>query len=194
MSKNNSRDDLLAADQKMIDGITKHQAELPPSLTVGSVVTTPQEVIAAQQDRIAKGKAVIQAEAAKTAAVKAERESRTASQRKLAAFRRLIIAMFFDSPDILADFGLVAPKPPARTSANKAGAAARGLATRKLLGTKGSRQKKAALAAAGAPVEAPVSPAPSPTAAGASPAPSGASPAPAAAAPAQPASAIKPVS
>src|SRR5258708_708532 len=101
MPKNNSRADLLAADQKMIDGIKKNQAKLPPSIPVGSVVTTPTEVITVCEDRIAKGKAVVDAESAKGAAVKAERAARAASQPKLAAFKRLLIAMFLESPDVL---------------------------------------------------------------------------------------------
>jgi hypothetical protein len=194
MPKNNSRADQLAADQKMIDGIKKNQAKLPPSFPVGGAVTTPAEVITVYEDRIAKGKAVVDAESAKAAALKADGAARAASQSKVATFKRLVIAMFLESPDVLGDFGLTAPKPPARTAAAKAVAAVKGMATRKLLGTKGSRQKKVVLASAGAPVAAPATPAvvpPQPVTPAASPA---ASPAPAAAPAAQPAPAVKPVS
>jgi hypothetical protein len=132
------------------------------------------------QDRIATGKAVVQAEAARTAAVKADDDRRAQTKRKIAAFKRLVIAMFLELPDVLGTFGLAAPKVGQKSAAVKAGAAAKAKATRAKLGTRGAQQKKAAKAASGAPVEAPAQPA-APAAQPAAPA-------------AQPAPATKPVS
>jgi hypothetical protein len=63
--------------------------------------------------------------------------------------------MFKNSPDVLGDFGLASPKVAQKTVAKKAEAAAKGNATRKALGTKGSVQKKEALAQESAPTTAP---------------------------------------
>jgi hypothetical protein len=159
MPINNSRADLLAADQSLIDGITKNASKLPASFPVGSVTTTPAEVVTMLQGRLTTGKAVVLAEAARTAAVQSDRTTRAGTQPKVSAFKRIIIAMFLLSPDVLGDFGLAAPKPPLKTAETKAAAAAKAKATRALLGTKGTQQKKAAIAAAAAPAPAPAVPA-----------------------------------
>src|ERR1019366_62068 len=154
MSKKTSRADLLAADQNLIDGITKNASKLPASFPVGSVTTTPAEVVTLLQGRVTTGKAVILAESARTAAVQTDRTTRAQSQPRLIAFKRIIIAMFLQSPDVLGDFGLAAPKPPVKSAAVKAKAAAKGTATR-----------KAKVAPAPAPAPEPVAPAvaPAPT-------------------------------
>ncbi|MGD0523966.1 MAG: hypothetical protein ABSE49_02415 [Polyangiaceae bacterium] len=155
MPKTSSRADVLAADQNLIDGIQKNTAKLPASFPVGSVTTTPADMVTVLQGRITTGKAVIQAEAARTAAIQTDDATRAQSQTKVSAFRRIIIAMFLQSPDVLGDFGLAAPKPPLKTAETKAAAATKAAATRKLLGTKGPQQKKAAKAAAAAAATAP---------------------------------------
>jgi hypothetical protein len=155
MSKNNSRNDLLTADQNLIDGITKNASKLPASFPVGSVTTTPAEVITMLQGRITTGKAVVLADSARTAAVQADRTLRAQTQPKVAAFKRIIVAMFLQSADVLGDFGLAAPKPPQKSAEVKAQAAAKGAATRK------AKEAKAPAAApeAAAPVTAPAVPA-----------------------------------
>ena len=159
MPKNNSRVDSLTADQNLSDGIQKNASKLPASFPVGSETTTPGDMVTVLQERIATGKAVVQAESAKTAALKTDRDKRAATQAKVSAFKRILVAMFLNSPDVLGDFGLAAPKPAAKTAEVKAAAAAKAKATRALLGTKGSQQKKAAKAAATAPAAEPVAPA-----------------------------------
>lgn len=148
---------------------------------------TPNDLVTVFTDRIATGQAVVDTEKAHTAAVKADRDKRAQTRRKVFAFKHLLIAMFLESPDVLGDFGLAPPKPAQKSAAVKAGAAAKGMATREKLGTKGPRQKKAALAASGAPVAAPAQPG----AAGGEPAATAAQPPVPAAVPAPPA---KPVS
>jgi hypothetical protein len=149
MSKNRSRTDKLAADQNLIDGIQKHAATLPPTLTVGSQTVTQQEMVTTLQGRVATGKAVIQADSARTAAVKADRDKRSATQPQVGAFERLIIAMYLESPDILADYGLVAPKVPVMSAQQRADAAAKRTAKRKAL-----TAAKAAIAAGTTPAPA----------------------------------------
>jgi hypothetical protein len=167
---NRSRTDNLAADQSMIDGITKNQAKLPASFPMeGSTMTIPG-VLQVFQDRITTSKAVITADNARTAAVKADKDKRTTTAGVALAFKRLLIALFAQQPDVLGDFGVAAPKKPTVTTATKASAAAKGKATRKTLGTKGTQQKKAALAAADAPAASPTEP-PAPAASPTTPAP-----------------------
>jgi len=158
MPKNNSRVDTLAADQGMVDGITKHLAQLPASLSVGSAVMTPAQVITVYQGRITTAKAAITAEAAATAAVKANQEERESTAPTTLAFKQIVIAMFKKSPDVLGDFALTVPKVPVKSAATKATAAAKAQTTRKVLGTKGPVQKKEALAQESATTGAPAAP------------------------------------
>jgi hypothetical protein len=136
------RNDLLAADQHMIDGVQKHLSNLT-SMTVGSRVLSPADIIKVFEDRLATAKAAIAAEAARTAAVKANRDQRAQSARLVRAVRGVVQNMFLESPDTLADFGLAAPKAAKTTAAVKATAAAKAKATRVARGTLGKNQRKA---------------------------------------------------
>jgi hypothetical protein len=147
---NNSRNDKLAGDQAMVDGIAKNKARLPPSFEMEGRTMTPDSVSQVFHDRIVTGKAVVAADNARTAAVKADKDKRTQTRGVALAFKRLLIALFAQDPAILGDFAVTAPKKGARTAADKADAAAKGKATRATLGTKGKRQKKAAIQAADA--------------------------------------------
>jgi hypothetical protein len=187
MSKNNSRDALLAADQKLIDGTNKNKSKLPASFPLAKQQTTPADVVTTLDQRITTGKAVVQAEAAHAAAIKADDDVRAQTKKQVAAYKRLLIAMFLEQPDVLADYGLAPPKVGQKTAAVKAEAAAKAKATRAKLGTKGTKQKKAAKAASAAPGQTP----PQPAAAAAQPGAPAAQPA---ASSAQPAAAAKPVS
>ena len=155
MGKNNSRIDTLAADQAMIDGLTQNQSKLPTPLIVGSQTVTPLQLITLFQGRVTAAKAVVTAEAAHAAAVKVNNEQRRSTAMEALSFKRLLVAMFSGSPQILGDFGVAQPKVVVKSAATKARAAAKGLATRKTLGTKGPMQKKAALAQEHAPIPAP---------------------------------------
>jgi hypothetical protein len=130
MPSKKSRTDNLAADQSMIDGITKNASKLPASFPVGSQTMTPTDLVQVFQGRITTGKAVVVADAARTAAVKADRDKRAQTKPAAMAFRQLIIAMFLESPDILGDFGLAAPKVGVKTAEVKATAAAKSRATK----------------------------------------------------------------
>ncbi len=187
VTRNSSRNDVIAADQHMVDGIQKNQPKLPGSFPLEGQSMTPADVIQVFQDRIATGKAVLMAESARAAAVKADRDKRAVTRATALAFKHLLIAMFAQQPDVLGDFGLHATKPAAKSAADKAQAAAKAKATRALLGTKGSRQKKAVIKAAtehstasASPSAEPAAVAPAPSAQPAEPA----KPAPAVAKPA----------
>jgi hypothetical protein len=179
-TKNTSRTDTLAADQAMVEGIAKNKAKLPPSFEMEGQTMTPDAVSQVFQDRITTGKAVIAADNARTAAVKADRDKRQQTRGVALSFKRLLIALFAQDPAILGDFAMEPPKKGVRTAANKAGAAAKGKATRKTLGTKGTRQKKAALQASESTSATPAAPATGEQAQ-AAPAATPAAPAPAAA-------------
>jgi hypothetical protein len=124
----------------------------------GQTMTLPG-VTQVFQDRIASGKAVIQAENALAAAIKDDRDTRARTRGTALAFKRLLIALFAQEPDVLGDFAVPAPKKAQRSTADKAKAAQKGMATREVLGTKGSRQKKVALLKAAAPGAVPETPA-----------------------------------
>jgi len=180
--KNNNRVSNLAADQAMIDGIQKHQAKLPQSFPMEGQQQTLAGVTTVFTDRVTTGKAVVEADNAHTAAVQTDRTKRAQTRGIALAFKRLLIALFAQDPAVLGDFAIKAPKPRTQTTASKATAAEKAKATRTKLGTKGTRQKKQALAVSAASGSAPASPA----AAAASPAAQSAAPAAEPAAPTAP--------
>jgi hypothetical protein len=134
------RSDQIAADQALIAGIQKFLMSYP-SLTVGSQVLTPAAIIQVLQNRINANQAAQTAEAARTAAVQANRDelAQTAALRQ--SFRLLVQAMYSPSPDTLAVFGMK-PRPASKkTVATKAEAAVKAKATRKARNTLGPKQR-----------------------------------------------------
>ena len=142
MTTLNRRTDRITADQKMIVGTQKHVASLP-SLPVGSQTLAPTDIVKVYQDRVTAAQASETAHAAFTAAVKADRDKRAQTASLTAAYKRIVLGMFAESPDTLADFGLVPLKKGTRTVATKAGAIAKNKATREARHTMGSKQKAA---------------------------------------------------
>jgi len=122
---------VLSAFQALIDGTTKNKPALPPSFPVGAQTYKPDDVIAMLQKLITLGQAVVTAEAALAAAVKAYGDELALTQLVVGTFRKLVILLFSGAPDVLATFGLEPPKPRSSTAATKAGAAAKGAAKRK---------------------------------------------------------------
>jgi hypothetical protein len=181
-----NRIEQLAADQKLADG-TKQFLSQNTSLTVGSEVMTPAQIVQVFDDRVATGKAAVAAEDARKAAVKADRAERAKTAAFVHAFKRLVIAMYLQSPDTLGFFGLSAPKTGKRSVATKAAAVAQASATKKARGPIGRKQRAKVKAPpvtttspqpssaappatpAPSPVVAPEPPTPAPGAAGASP-------------------------
>jgi hypothetical protein len=153
----NGRIGRRAADQLLIDGIQTHMSELT-SMIVGSQTLAPADIVALLQKRLDTAKAADEANAARTAAVKLERDTRAESKALMASLRRLVVAMYTHSPATLAAFGLSAPKvgkPDART---KADAVAKAAATRKARHTMGKKQKQAIKGSLPGDESAPVAP------------------------------------
>ena len=140
-SVNNSRNDHETADQKMLVGTQQVLSKLT-TMTVGSQSLATADLVKVFQDRIASSQAVQTANAARTAAVKADRDKRTQTAPLVKAFKRVVQGMYSESPDILAVFGLQPVKVGAPTVATKAAAAEKSVATRKARHTMGTVQKK----------------------------------------------------
>jgi hypothetical protein len=157
----NNRTTLLAADQKMVDGIQKHLGQLA-SVSIGSQPSTTTDMVKVFQDRIAAANAAVTAAAARAAAVKANRDKRAETSAFVSSLKHVVQGMFSQSPDTLADFGLKAPKAGKKTVAVLATAVAKSKATRAARHTMGSKQKEGVK---GTIPGASPAPAPSPTAA-----------------------------
>jgi hypothetical protein len=139
-TESNKRSEQIAADQALIAGIQKFLSQ-SPSLTVGSQVLTPAAIIQLLQNRITANLAAQTADAARTAAVQANRDALAQTAAVRQAFRFLVQAMYSHSPDTLAVFGLRPRAVSKKTAATKAGAAVKAKATRKARNTLGSKQK-----------------------------------------------------
>jgi hypothetical protein len=172
----NKRGDRVAADQAMIDGILKFLGNLA-TLPVGGTNMTPADIVKVFQERVDAGKAVQTANAARTAAVKADLDTRTKTSAFARAFRRIVLGMFQEAPDTLAIFNLTAPKATKVKVATKAVAVAKNKATRAARGTVGKRKKLAIKGTV--PAETGTAPAPATAATSAAPAAGGATAAPA---------------
>jgi hypothetical protein len=158
---NANRTTLLAADQKMVEGIQKHLSQLA-SVSIGSQPAAPADMVKVLQDRIAAANAAVTAEATRTAAVNANRSKRAETSTFVSSLKRVVQGMFSQSPDTLADFGLKAPRAGKKTVAVLATAVAKGKATRAARHTMGSKQKEKVK---GTVPSASPEPLPSPTAA-----------------------------
>jgi hypothetical protein len=167
-----------AQAQQMLAGFQKHLASVT-SLTLGSVVYTPAQIIAALELLVNLRLAVQAAEAATKAKLATEEAQAPAVLSILAALVQYVKVAYSGSPDVLADFGLT-PKKAATpmTAEEKASANAKRKATR---AARGITTKAAKAAMIGnvigvtiTPVLAPTSPAPvvtQPTAPTATPVP-----------------------
>jgi len=106
------------------------------------------------------------------AAVAAANAAADGTRTRAKAFKSYLLGAFAGNPTALADFALEEPKKATLTSAQRSAAAVKAKATRKALGTKGSKQKKEAKKALATQqaAEAPTAE-PAPAAPAASPAP-----------------------
>ena len=142
MTQSNNRTAEMTADQTLIDGINAVLAKTA-SLTVGSQVLAPADIVKILQARIDASKAVAPAKASFTAAVKAARDERAQTAAFVRTFRRLLQMMFSTSPDTLAAFGLTAPKVGKKSAEVKATAAAKSKVTRQARGEVSKKAPKA---------------------------------------------------
>jgi hypothetical protein len=138
-SPNPTRITQQAADQKLVDGLTKH-AGVIASLYVGGTSLTNAVLVSKLQALIAAVNTTNTARAALHAAVLAEQQLHADSAQFVADVRQTILAMFSSQTDVLADFGLAPRKKPVVTPQVKVAAAAKAKATRQARGTKSKKQ------------------------------------------------------
>jgi hypothetical protein len=129
------------ADQKLIDGVNKHESTLP-ALLIGGASITPTDIRTTLQARIATANTAVSTRATWQAAVKADIDERAKTQTFVSGLRQALKVAFADSIEALADFGLTPRKvPAARTPEEKAQATAKAKATRTARHTMGTKQK-----------------------------------------------------
>ena len=167
-----TKSDFVLQLEGFIAGISKHYAGA--TLQMGGQAVPASTVVTTFQACIDACNAVEPVEVARTAAV-AKADATVAAARPLArTFKAMVYAAYDTDAAVLADFRLEPRKEPVTTPAARVAAAKKAAATRKALGTMGSRQKKEAkakLAAGSVANVEPTEPAePAPTAAPATPA------------------------
>jgi hypothetical protein len=168
-----NRPDESAADQKLIDGLTKNGAAIPAIVISGTSVTT-KDIIATLQARIASANAVLSTRATWQATVQADRQEHDKTKTFVSGLKQALLVAFAGKIDTLADFGLTPRKVTALTPDQKVARAKLNLATREARHTMGPKQKAEIHGTVPAPV--PVTPAPTPAPAPQPPAPTGTSP------------------
>jgi hypothetical protein len=176
----NNRVDQTLADQKLIDGLTKHASTIT-SLVINGVAMDAKDIISTLQSRIAASNAAQTSRATWRAAVVADKAMRAKTKTIASGIRQAVLVAFSGQIDVLADFGLTPRKVVVITPAEKTERTAKALATRAARHTLGKVQKSKITGQ---------SPASSTT--GAAPNPAGPSPAPVAvhAVPVSPATAV----
>jgi len=128
---------------QLIAGIQKHLATVT-SLTLASVAYSPAQITTALTALVALYAAVDVAKSVVKAKLTVETAQAPALLSLMAALVSYVKLTYSESPDVLADFGLVPRKAPTPlTTAQRALANAKSLATRKARGTTGSKAKKA---------------------------------------------------
>jgi hypothetical protein len=137
-SQKNKDADLAA---KLVAGIGKHFANVP-SITVGSVASTPADFAKRMQAIVDLRASVNAAKATTQASLVAEQAQLPALAAAMATFRAYVKASFSNSPDVLADFGLTPRKATTPlTVEQKAAATAKRASTRAARHTMGKVQK-----------------------------------------------------
>ena len=169
-TKNVNRTQYQDGDQKLIDGLTKHQQTIA-SLVIGGTSYKAADIIAVLQTRLGAAKAAVSSRATWQADVKSDHDERAKTKTFVSGLRQSLQVAFAGSIDTLADFGLKPRKARApRTPEQKAAATAKARATRAARHTMGSKQKAKVKGAAQQATPAPT-PSPSPTATPSAPKP-----------------------
>ncbi len=138
-SPTKTRSTQQAADQKLVDGLTKH-AGVIASLYLGGTAMPNAAIVSKLQALIAAVNSTNTARASLHALVLAEEQLRTQSDQFVTDLRQTILAMFSTQTDVLADFGLAPRKKAVKTPETKVAAATKAAATRKARGTKSKKQ------------------------------------------------------
>ncbi|HEX3772609.1 MAG TPA: hypothetical protein VHV30_17140 [Polyangiaceae bacterium] len=136
-----NRVQVVAAAKQFIAGTAKHFAGVS-QVTLSGSSYTPAEITSTLQSLVDLDAAVDAARAMTAAKVAAEAALMPSVSALITAYRAYIRAIFGDTPDALADFGL-APKTLTQVSPEtRVIAAAKGRATRAARHTMGPKQKK----------------------------------------------------
>jgi hypothetical protein len=169
----NNRVDLTLADQKLIDGLTKHASTIT-SVVVGGVAMATKDIITTLQTRITMYNATEPARATWQATVAANKAERQKTKAIVAAVKQTVLSSFAGQIDALTDFGLTPRKVAVLTPAEKTERTAKALATRAARHTLGKVQKSkitgdSPATATPTPAPLPAGPSPAPVAAPAAP-------------------------
>ena len=131
----------LAADQKMVAGVTQHLMGLA-TIMVGGVAMKPADIVTKVTTRITAGSTVETTEATHAAAVAANKVVLSQTHQFMLDLEQAIEVQVGPAVDTLADFGLAPKKAPTPPSpATKVAAAAKRKATRVARGTTGPKKK-----------------------------------------------------
>jgi hypothetical protein len=153
------KSDRIEKYRQMITGVTAN-AGTTGIIPVKGVATAKGDIVSTLQAAIDAPVATAAAEATFHGAVALEQAANAKANAVCIGVKDWALVQFGNQPTVLAQFGLEAPKPRKPSVATKAAAAAKQRATRARLGTKGKKQKAAALAEAPASAEAPAVTAP----------------------------------
>ena len=166
-----SRPRRTVANQKLAEGMDKHQATLK-AVVIDGVEYTAAQAVSELEEIIAAAELAVSSHASWLAAVAADLEKLESSANFVSGLRQAIMAAFGKKVDVLVDFGLTPRKSVVLTPEQKQEAAAKAKATRAARHTMGRRQKaaitgvtaaaSATAAGAGAEATPPVSPGPAP--------------------------------
>jgi hypothetical protein len=141
-TKKDTKATLAARNTKIEAAIEKNFAQLPSIMLAGKTYTTTALKAVYQGDSAA----IAATDAAHKQYEDAVARERTAHAETLVvtrALRSYLLGMHGeDAVTLLGDFGFAAPKPKTKTVATKAAAVEKSLATRKVRGTMGARQKQ----------------------------------------------------
>jgi hypothetical protein len=134
--KNRTRALQQAADQNMIDGLTKHAAAIG-SILLGGRTYTVAEATVLVQAALTASKTVVVQRTALTASLEDETTVRTENKVFFDGLIQTVQTMFAGQIAALGDFGLKAPKKAVVSPETRVAAAAKAKATREARGTKG---------------------------------------------------------
>jgi hypothetical protein len=152
------KEQIVVLAKQLIAGTAKHLGSATQvSFTGGSY--TPADITTKLQQIVTLRSDVDAAKASTKAKLTAEKTVMPSLRSLMAAYVTYLKAIYGDSPDVLADFGLSLKSRAPLTVVAKAGAVAKSAATRAARHTMGSRQKKAVKGDVTGVVVTPVSPA-----------------------------------
>ncbi|MGO9832803.1 MAG: hypothetical protein ACLP1X_01170 [Polyangiaceae bacterium] len=124
-----NRSDQTAAEQKLIDAMSKYEQTIPSFVIAGGPVTT-KDIISVVQTLIDSASYVDATRAQWQRAVKADRAQRDKLKKFMSVLRQALMVAFAGSVDTLEEFGLTPRKPAAVTREERVAAAAKAKVTR----------------------------------------------------------------